>query len=180
MIEKCFNCISENLRIASKMFVAYIDQLEPGDHVSFKRPLYSHHAIVEDVDYEKGNVTVIEYGTDPREVASKTSKNVVFSAPWKAKISRKTLKFLDENFNKVIHKVSLSAREVIRRARSRIGEEAYNVFENNCEHFANWCKEGDSKSEQAWKLGLGVGGLIALGAVIGAAISSDEDNNKKS
>ena len=90
------------------------------------------------------------------------ARNAVFSAPWKAKISRKTLKFLEEKFNKVIHNVSLPAQEVIERARSRIGEEAYNVFVNNCEHFANWCKEGDHKSDQAAK-------LVSLGA---AAISA--------
>ena len=160
--------LSLNFRILNynncKMLVTSIDELKPGDHVCFDRGLYSHHAIVEEVDETHGNVTVIEYGADPNEAASKTSKNVVFSAPWKAKISRKKLKFLDEQFNKVIHKVSLPAQEVIQRARSRIGEEAYNVFVNNCEHFANWCKEGDSKSDQAVN-------LVSLGAAaIGAAI----------
>ena len=41
-----------------------------------------------------------------------------------------------------------SADETIRRARSRLGEEAYNLFENNCEHFAIWCKTGVSESYQ--------------------------------
>lgn len=43
--------------------------------------------------------------------------------------------------------------EVIKRARSRIGERKYSVLTNNCEHFAVWCKTGLQESEQAafWK-----------------------------
>ena len=29
--------------------------------------------------------------------------------------------------------------EVIRRARSRLGEDCYRLFTNNCEHFCEWC-----------------------------------------
>lgn len=38
----------------------------------------------------------------------------------------------------------LSADEVIRRAKSKLGTELgkYNLFTNNCEHFANWCRFG--------------------------------------
>jgi hypothetical protein len=43
-------------------------------------------------------------------------------------------------------------REVIRRARSRIGEDRYRVFTNNCEHFCEWCLRGQPRSFQveAW------------------------------
>jgi len=42
-----------------------------------------------------------------------------------------------------------SAQEVIDRARSRVGERQYRVFDNNCEHFCNWCITGFSHSLQA-------------------------------
>jgi Lecithin retinol acyltransferase len=32
--------------------------------------------------------------------------------------------------------------EVVRRARSRVGEDRYHVFTNNCEHFCEWCIRG--------------------------------------
>ncbi|MCL2138141.1 MAG: lecithin retinol acyltransferase family protein [Treponema sp.] len=38
--------------------------------------------------------------------------------------------------------------EIIRRARSRIGEKQYNLITNNCEHFARWCVTGENISYQ--------------------------------
>lgn len=39
-------------------------------------------------------------------------------------------------------------QEVIRRARSRVGENRYRVLRNNCEHFCEWCLRGESRSYQ--------------------------------
>ena len=41
-----------------------------------------------------------------------------------------------------------SCEEVIRRARSRIGENSYRLLSNNCEHFCEWCLHGEHRSEQ--------------------------------
>ena len=43
-------------------------------------------------------------------------------------------------------------REVIGRARSRVGEDRYRVLTNNCEHFCEWCLRGTARSFQveAW------------------------------
>ena len=38
--------------------------------------------------------------------------------------------------------------EVIQRARSRVGENHYRVFSNNCEHFCEWCLHGEQRSYQ--------------------------------
>lgn len=38
--------------------------------------------------------------------------------------------------------------EVIKRARRKIGTKKFNLILNNCEHFANWCKTGNRKSDQ--------------------------------
>ncbi len=37
---------------------------------------------------------------------------------------------------------------VVERAKSRLGEQDYNLLFNNCEHLANWCKTGTSHSRQ--------------------------------
>jgi hypothetical protein len=42
----------------------------------------------------------------------------------------------------------LSPEETIQRARSRLGENTYNLFLNNCDHFATWCKIGEHRSLQ--------------------------------
>lgn len=38
--------------------------------------------------------------------------------------------------------------EIVRRARSRLGENSYRVVTNNCEHFCEWCVRGESRSYQ--------------------------------
>lgn len=43
---------------------------------------------------------------------------------------------------------------VIERAESRLGEQQYDLFFNNCEHFANWCKIGRSDCSQINSFGL--------------------------
>jgi hypothetical protein len=40
------------------------------------------------------------------------------------------------------------AAEVVRRARSRIGENRYRLMSMNCEHFAEWCLHGEHRSFQ--------------------------------
>jgi hypothetical protein len=34
---------------------------------------------------------------------------------------------------------------VIRRAKSKLGEEEYDLLFNNCEHFVNWCRNGERR-----------------------------------
>jgi hypothetical protein len=38
--------------------------------------------------------------------------------------------------------------QIVRRARSRLGERSYHLLRNNCEHFCNWCQLGQCRSEQ--------------------------------
>ena len=38
--------------------------------------------------------------------------------------------------------------EIVRRARSRLGEQCYDLLRNNCEHFCNWCHLGQARSGQ--------------------------------
>lgn len=37
---------------------------------------------------------------------------------------------------------------VVKRAESKLGEAGYNLFNNNCEHFAVWCKTGIKEFHQ--------------------------------
>lgn len=62
--------------------------------------------------------------------------------------------------------------EVVERARSRIGEELYCLFSNNCEHFCEWCINNDHDSMQVivgtsatGSTGATVVGLAARGIV---------------
>lgn len=43
-------------------------------------------------------------------------------------------------------------KDVVARARSRLGENRYRLLSNNCEHFCEWCVRGEHRSQQveAW------------------------------
>lgn len=65
-----------------------------------------------------------------------------------------------------------SETKIVERARSRVGESSYSVFNNNCEHFCLWCVVGDHVSPQVdkttWVSAPSIGaivGLVARGAV---------------
>jgi hypothetical protein len=65
-----------------------------------------------------------------------------------------------------------SGRDVVRRARSRLGERCYNLLENNCEHFSTWCRLGKPRSVQvelmAKPLRLAIAALQVLWSVMSA------------
>ena len=52
-------------------------------------------------------------------------------------------------------RVRFEGRDVIRRARSRLGENCYRLSTNNCEHFCEWCLFGEHRSFQVeeWLVG---------------------------
>jgi len=45
--------------------------------------------------------------------------------------------------------VCFDAMEIVRRARSRLGEKRYRLLTNNCEHFVEWCLHDLPRSFQA-------------------------------
>jgi hypothetical protein len=46
----------------------------------------------------------------------------------------------------------LQCAEIVRRARSRLGEDRYRFFSNNCEHLSEWCVNGEHRSPQVDRL----------------------------
>jgi hypothetical protein len=61
---------------------------------------------------------------------------------------------------------ALEGREIVARARSRLGESRYRLLTNNCEHFSEWSRFGVSRSSQVdrW-IGLStavVRGLVSM------------------
>ena len=128
--------------------VYFLFQLDKGDHIAFERldGLYWHHAIVEDVLTERGIIIVIEYSNSAKEFSQDNSsppKN-----PGKAKVRRHEYSGSQDGLYLIKHDTCLPADDVVRRAQSRLGEHEYDLFGNNCEHFAMWCKTGISSSEQ--------------------------------
>ena len=48
--------------------------------------------------------------------------------------------------------IGLPCAEIVRRARSRLGENRYRLFSNNCEHLSEWCVNGEHRSTQVERL----------------------------
>lgn len=123
------------------------------DHLYVTRLGYTHHGI------DCGDETVIHY-------------NGGLWNPEFAKVERASL----EEFSRGEPVATLSYGQcddpeiVMARAQSRLGEEAYDLFENNCEHFARWCKTGRAKSEQIENTVSLVTGLTKEASILATAL----------
>ena len=68
-------------------------------------------------------------------------------------------------------------RYAVKRALNRIGEKAYNLVFNNCEHFKNWVLNGEGISKQVASIGTGIAVTGAAAYLLGMA--SDNKGLKK-
>lgn len=102
-----------------------------GNHLQVYRGGYWHHGI------DVGNGQVIHH--------------IKGDNSWSKCIIDITSKeeFLKGREKEVVQYIScFSDDEVVDRAYSRLYEEDYGLVLSNCEHFARWCKTGNSESKQ--------------------------------
>lgn len=94
-------------------------RLKKGDHVKCNRTVYSHHGIYD------GEGWVYEYN--------------------EGEIRRVPLKYFadGDSIIRVDSPCSYFPEEIIRRAASRLNEHEYRLIDNNCEHYARWCRDGE-------------------------------------
>jgi hypothetical protein len=140
---------------------------ERGDHVRVWRPLpgFWHHGVY------VGDASLIHYSG---EVGRKRDASI-------CRVSGS--EFLSGTDGEVVpHDRSFTPNDVVARAETRLGETGYHVVFRNCEHFANWCKEGDARSEHVRRAPLVplvargartltalVGGMVAAPVVVAVA-----------
>jgi len=126
-----------------------------GDHVKVKRMggLYTHHGI------DVGNGRIIHFSG---EVGRKRNAAVV--------LATRSEFAAGGDIEVVSYASSDSADQVVNRARSRLGESGYDLFGNNCEHFARWCKTGQKRSEQVADAASGAFGVGGGGAATAAGV----------
>ena len=93
--------------------------------------VYEHHGIA------CGDGTVVHFGRGVFDIAN-------------AVIERVDLETFSQSrlIEVVDSRIEFSPEEVVRRATSRLGERSYDLWSNNCEHFANWSRSGDHSSPQ--------------------------------
>ena len=100
-----------------------------GDHLVCSEGAYQHHAI------DLGDGNVIQYG------GADFSSLTVEIVPWEQMSRCGEILVLP-----VLPK--FSPDQIVQRALSRLGEDNYCLFNNNCEHFVNWCRLGVVTSRQ--------------------------------
>lgn len=124
----------------------YVDDSSVIHYSSPKSDTASDNAIIETSleDFMRGDDTLFrlsfpdEYGR-PRKIVADQSFAPDYReferlmAEWRIKCAQYRLQTPDET---------------VERARSRLGEKAYSLCFNNCEHFAIWCKTDISESHQ--------------------------------
>ena len=99
---------------------------------------YSHFAI------DMGDGTVIQLARDPNE-SNRSDFNLKSMSVRLSSIEE----FAEGRQVHVIEvENALDADQVVERARSKLGTNAYCLVSGNCEHFARWCKTGLWVSEQ--------------------------------
>ena len=102
-----------------------------GSHLVTARTLYSHHGIY------VGNGRVIHYAGPSHGLCRGPVEDVSLEY------------FAHGRGIRVRHdRPRFDRREVVARARSRLGERSYRILTNNCEHFCEWCLNGASRSSQ--------------------------------
>ncbi|GFO21160.1 hras-like suppressor 3 [Plakobranchus ocellatus] len=137
-----------------------LSELEPGDLVEFPRSLYSHWGVY------IGNETIVHLTTVHSEDMKAASANLCCTCGSESNIAevrydnfwdvvgnsraKKNNKF-DERYP------PLSRREIKDRAFSKFGSFRYNPVTSNCEHFAKWCRNGISESEQVRQMAVRAG-----------------------
>lgn len=124
--------------------------MQPGDHIYINCGAYTHHGIY------CGDGTTIHYsGEKLKGIISQTSITSFASGK---KVSVESYGRCD------------SPDVVIARAKSKLGESGYNLFDNNCEHFATWCKTGRKRSEQVTQKTSQAAGVSGSAAAVAGGI----------
>jgi len=127
-----------------------------GDHIKAKRlgGLYTHHGI------DVGDGTVVHLDGDPfRRKHARVRRVPLEEFARGAQV--KPVRHGD---------VARDPEETVGEAMLRLGEAGYDLFRNNCEHFARGCKSGEPKSHQVERA-LRAGALTVAGAaVVGGAV----------
>jgi hypothetical protein len=113
------------------------EDLTPGTHLTSPRWAYVHHGIY------AGNGRVIHYRGFNRPLVRGPVEEVSLE------------RFARGRRIDVQPHVAprFAGHAAVERARSRIGEDRYRFWTNNCEHFCEWCLSGRSRSPQveAWQ-----------------------------
>jgi hypothetical protein len=136
---------------------------QPGSHVISPRRGYMHHGIY------VGDGRVVHYAGIAR-------------GQFRGRIQEVSLAQFASGRSVWIRSSDLPGfvpQEVMRRARSRVGENRYRILRNNCEHFCEWCLRGESRSYQVERFLSSSSALRMMIGVISLAANRNRSENPR-
>ncbi len=128
---------------------SYIRPMARGDQIYVMRPFVGMEGVYEHHGIDCGDGTVIHYSKRGEATIRRTSM-ATFAAGKPIFLKTYSVNYIPDI--------------AIQRAESRLGEQQYNLFHNNCEHFATWCKTGRNESSQLASFGIDASQLGSLDA----------------
>ncbi|CAF3297248.1 unnamed protein product [Rotaria sp. Silwood2] len=147
---KSFTHHEKRLPSTRKEKITDVAQLKPGDHVSFYRSdfYYAHHGIVHEAS--ANHLRIIHYFNTAANVWNSLVKGSLYLAEvieseWDLKMNSDSEEIYLHHYDNI---KCFSNEETLERAIANLGKRGYSLFSNNCEHWARWCRTGDSYSEQ--------------------------------
>jgi hypothetical protein len=123
-----------------------------GDHIYVERGVYEHHGL------DLGDGAVIDFAAREGGKAAATIRSTTledFAQSGCVKVRAYGARFTPE--------------DSVARARSMLGCSGYDLFGNNCEHFASWCVTGEHASAQVEEATSAAGfvGVATVGPRVG-------------
>jgi hypothetical protein len=145
----------------------YQNNLLPADVIVLRKKLFGmvdHFAVFLGYDYKQQPVIVANYTAGTKRI-SQNELNLFMESLNPERVER----FTGNN---------LQRQKAVQRGLSKIGENNYNYFDNNCEHYASFVQKGVAMSKQAdaFKDNMGTIGTIAVGSLLLAAVLSILDS----
>jgi hypothetical protein len=150
---KLFTHHEEPFQTTRKEKITDLNQLQPGDHVSFYKSdfYYAHHSIV--CESRTNYLRVIHYFNTFENAYITLTKGSLYIAEIIESEMPVDLKSTSEDI--YLHHYDnipcFSNEETLQRAFSERGKRGYSLLGNNCEHWARWCRTGEHYSEQVHK-----------------------------
>jgi len=150
---KVFTHHEHRLQKTRKEKIKDLNQLKPGDHVSFYKTdfYYAHHGIV--VEVRTNSLHVIHYFNTLEHARTALMKGSIYIAAiieseWSVDLKSTTEDVYLHHYDNI---KCFSNEETLERAFSQLGKRGYSLIGNNCEHWARWCRAGEHYSEQIVK-----------------------------
>jgi hypothetical protein len=135
------------------MSMSKLNQFKPGQHLKVSSGLYSHHGIY------VGKGRVVHYAGKSNGLFDDSCSFVQETALAQFAGQRTVYRVSEPD-------AKFAADEIVRRAKSRLGENRYSVITNNCEHFVSWCIHGEHSSEQVQRAGVVVAAAAASAGAV--------------